>query len=72
MNIPGRLLALFGGDLLAAHHPSLSLLGSLSHFSRGVATHGISEAGPKTAGLVRFYKHVGVKQAPGQVCCFSF
>ncbi|KAL4536618.1 hypothetical protein Ndes2437B_g06030 [Nannochloris sp. 'desiccata'] len=43
--------------------PTSSLL---LQFSRGFATHGLSETGPKTSGLLRFYKHVSVKEAPGK------
>lgn len=61
MPLTGRSLAIFR-ELI--NMPTSSLL---LQFSRGFATHGLSETGPKTSGLLRFYKHVSVKEAPGKV-----
>jgi hypothetical protein len=61
MALARRALAIFRQ---VSNMPTSSLLRQIS---RGFATHGLSETGPKTSGLVRFYKQVSVKEAPGQV-----
>ncbi len=58
MALAGRALALLGEMSM----PTSSLL-----IFRGFATHGLSETGPKTSGLLRFYKQVAVEKAPGKV-----
>jgi hypothetical protein len=60
MALTGRALAVFGEFSV----PTSSLL---NQFFRGFATHGLADPGPKTSGLLRFYKQVSVKEAPGKV-----
>lgn len=61
MALAGRALATFRE---LSSMPTSSLL---LQFSRSFATHGLSETGPKTSGLLRFYKQVSVKEAPSKV-----
>ena len=64
MNMAGRALGLLGAGI---HMPVTYIPQSLTQFFRGFATHGLSETGPKTSGLLRFYKEVTVAEAPGKV-----
>lgn len=64
MNAAGRAIGILGG---VTHMPVTYIPQGLTQFLRGFATHGLSETGPKTSGLLRFYKQVSVKEAPDKV-----